>query len=213
MVGIPPNLVPVNASDIRNNLVPGVPNAITQAQEVAAAAVTDSINAASSQGQAVVGETIATAQNRAQEELSNITNQLQLPPDALAAMEVLNSLFSYEELSGLSIEEIRKRVESIKLAFKFSKPELPDLPNLSIPSATDVLREVEENLPKLPNESGLDAYGNLIISEIKQLRQNAQSNYDILAAKKAKNMFELRRELIEEESQKLISGFTSEAGI
>lgn len=199
MAGIPPNMIPANTSDLANNLVTGV---TTDAQQVVADVVTNAVGGVAGNAQA----TIAQAQANAVEQLNSLAVQLQLPPDALVALNILNTIFSYEELSTLSIEDIKNRINAIKLTFKLSRPQLPEIPKLEVPSLIPTLDSVIPDI--FPNDSGLDAYGEQILDRIKQLRQAAQSKFETEAAERARNMFQLRQDLVQEESQRLIRGLT-----
>lgn len=206
MSGVPPNVIPVNAEDLSNNLVSGV---TTQAQQAAAEAV-GQLTGATGAATAAANAAVAQAQAQAMEQLNSLAQKLQLPPDAIAALAILQTLFSYEELALLDIEEIKRRIKAIKLAFKLSRPKLPEIPKLPIPSIAET---IDNLIPKLPNDSGLDAFGDKIINEIKQLRQEAQSKFEKDAANRAKNMFQLRQELVQAESQKLLSGLLAKANL
>lgn len=206
MAGIPPNVIPANTDDIANNLVSGIS---TEAQEVVAGAVTEAVSSLTGVT-STVQETLAQAQAKATEQLNSLSQQLKLPPDAIAALPILSTIFSYEQLSNLSIEDIKKRINSIKLTFSLSRPNLPEIPELPIPSVADI---IDNAIPNLPNETGLDAYGEQILDRIKQLRQEAQSKFEVESANRAKNMFQLRQDLVQAQSQKLLSTFLEKANI
>lgn len=206
MAGIPPNVIPANTDDIANNLVSGIS---TEAQEVVAGAVTEAVSSLTGVT-STAQETLAQAQAKATEQLNSLSQQLKLPPDAIAALPILSTIFSYEQLSNLSIEDIKKRINSIKLTFSLSRPNLPEIPELPIPSVADI---IDNAIPNLPNETGLDAYGEQILDRIKQLRQEAQSKFEVESANRAKNMFQLRQDLVQAQSQKLLSTFLEKANI
>lgn len=206
MAGIPPNVIPANTDDIANNLVSGIS---TEAQEVVAGAVTEAVSSLTGVT-STAQETLAQAQAKATEQLNSLSQQLKLPPDAIAALPILSTIFSYEQLSNLSIEDIKKRINSIKLTFSLSRPNLPEIPELPTPSVADI---IDNAIPNLPNETGLDAYGEQILDRIKQLRQEAQSKFEVESANRAKNMFQLRQDLVQAQSQKLLSTFLEKTNI
>lgn len=203
MSGIPTNVIPANVNDITNNLVSGT---ATQAQQLVAETVTSAVGGVTGTAQ----QALSQAQAKATEELNSLAQQLQLPPDALASLAILSTIFSYEQLRELSIEDIKKQIKSIKLTFKLTRPELPEIPDLSIPSTAEI---IDKLIPSLPNESGLSAYGEQLLNTVKQLRQAAQSRFETDAANQAKNMFQLRQNLIQQESQKLLSGILNKINL
>lgn len=203
MAGIPPNVIPANVDQLAAGQVSGV---VTQAQQIA----TDAINNALGTTGTAATAAVAEAQAQIAEQLNSLSQRLQLPPDALASLALLQTLFSYDDLVELDIEEIKRRIKAIKITFKVSRPKLPEIPELSIPSTAEI---VDRLIPNLPNDSGLDAFSDNIINQIKQLRQEAQSKFEQESANRARNMFQLRQDLIQEESQKLLSGFLSKANI
>lgn len=206
MPGIPQNVVPANTEDLVEGTVSGV---TTQAQAIAADVMTSVVNSAAGVAQAAAQTVVAQAQAKAAEEVAKLTNQLKLPQDALIALAILGKIFSYEELAELSIEDIKKRLKASKTAFKLSRPKLPEIPKINIPSPG---RLIDSAIPDIfPNDSGLDAYTEQLLDKIKEFRRREQTRFEQLAAERAKNMFELRKQLVEEESNRLISNLINKA--